>query len=334
MVEKVYKQPADTGGNFSVNYWVENEQGGRAFCKVLDLEWILKSRQRGSNLVDALTRATQAYQFERDLARMCVSMSRVITALDDGEVEIEGDYAFPTVSYIIFEAAGKDIRKLLNLGDELDVPLRLRALHHLATGINQLHTNKVAHQDVKPSNTLVFEPDFTGNRVTKLGDLGRATVHGRPAEHDNLLIAGDRTYAPPEALYGKPMEGIGPRRFAVDLYQLGSMICYVFTSVSFNALLRDELHPEHIWGNWGQSYDDVLPFVRDAFGRALERLAEDVPKSIKDDVYSLVSQLCDPDPMRRGHAKTRSMRGNPYALQRIVTELDVLARKAAMELRS
>jgi serine/threonine protein kinase len=334
VVEKVQRKPGDTGGNFSINYWVENEDGRRGFCKVFNYEWVLTATRRGGNVVDAMSASVRAYQFERDLARRCIGMSRVITALDDGEVDIPG-YLFPTVSYIIFEVADQDMRRLLNASDALDVPLRLAALHHLATGLRQLHRQRIAHQDVKPSNTLVFEATGTGNRVTKIGDLGRATIQGEPIDHDEFVIAGDPAYAPPEALYGEVMDGMGPRRFGCDLYQLGSMICFAFTGSSFNMLLKDQLHPQHSWSNWGQAYADVLPIVRDAFGRALDRLAQDVPEGIRERVVKLVEQLCEPDPLKRGDWKERKRtHGNQWSLDRVVTELDVIAKRSVMEMRN
>ena len=150
--------------------------------------------------------------------------------------------------------------------------------------------------------------------------------------NDALEIAGAITYAPPEAFYHAVPDGLGPRRYGCDLYQLGSMICYVFTTEPFNTLLLDQLHPAHNWFNWAGSYSEVLPFVRDAFGRALDMMGSDIPLSIRPDVLTLVEQLCEPDPLQRGHRKTRRERGNQYKLDRFVTDLDLLYRRSRMEL--
>lgn len=123
------------------------------------------------------------------------------------------------------------------------------------------------------------------------------------------------------------------RRFACDLYQLGSMLCFVFTTVSFNTLVADELHPQHIWPNWGGTFQEVLPYVRDAVGRALNELEKSVPTVIGRDVITLVSQLCEPDYRRRGHLKSQRNQPAKYALNRIVTDLDVLRRRAEIEVR-
>jgi eukaryotic-like serine/threonine-protein kinase len=198
--------------------------------------------------------------------------------------------------------------------------------------MRQLHSRNVAHQDIKPSNTLVFAADTSGRRVTKVGDLGRATVLGVPMAHDEYDVAGDPTYCPPEALYHAIPEGFGPRRIACDLYQLGSMIAFVFAAVPMNALLKMELHPAHSWENWGGTYAEVMPYVRDALARSVDHVAARVPMPIRESLSALLAQLCEPDPFYRGHKKT-STSANPYALDRVVTQLDLLSRRAEAAVR-
>lgn len=331
VVEKVIRKPGDTGGNFSINYWVEDASGRRGFCKVLNFDWLVRISPLNVDPLKAIADATAIYQFERDMARRCVGLSRVITAIDDGSINLSG-YVQPLVSYIIFESAEQDIRRLLNTVDQIDVAVRLRCLHHLASGIRQLHAIEIAHQDVKPSNTLVFKVDDSGGRETKIGDLGRASARGQLMFHDSLDIAGDPAYAPPEGLYRSVPTDFAQRRLACDLYQLGGMVCFAFTGVTFNAILFSELHPAHNWQNWTGSYEAVLPYVRDAFGRAVDRMAGSVPGPIRYRTVRLVEQLCEPDVHLRGHITARRWPGNPYALERIVTELDLLCRRAEVSL--
>src|SRR5204862_166519 len=99
--------------------------------------------------------------------------------------------AMSTVEYLIFEKADADIRAHLDAHADLDIAFALRALHHVAIGLKQLHSVNVAHQDVKPSNVLIFP----GNE-SKVGDLGRAWAGGMRAPHDDAKpCAGDRNYA-------------------------------------------------------------------------------------------------------------------------------------------
>jgi serine/threonine protein kinase len=240
-------------------------------------------------------------------------------------------FVFP-VSYMIFEYAQYDIRRELDEEKDLEAALRLRTLHHISTGLMQLHKIRVAHQDLKPSNVLVLD-SRADRRSSKLGDLGRATDSQIPAPHDDYPIAGDPSYAPPEQLYNAVPVEFGPRRLACDLYHFGSLVTFMFTSVPMNGLLAMQLHQSHRPTIWTGTYGEVLPYVRDAFGRSLTILHDACPPPIADRVTKLVSYLCDPDPLLRGHPQERSNPNNQYGLQRIVSELDLLAIRAAMRVK-
>lgn len=332
VTERIERPTNATGGNFCVGYKVENEDGRRGFLKALDYG---RAFSGGANTVDILKALTDGYVFERDLLKHCGAsrMSRVVVSLADGETQVEG-CQIPNVSYIIFELAECDIRAELDSQTSGQVEAKLRSLHHVATGLMQLHSKMIAHQDLKPSNVLVFTEGGANDRVSKVGDLGRATDASRPAPHDEYPIAGDQSYAPPEQLYGATPTEFYARRFACDLYHLGSLAAFMFAGASINSLLAMELHPMHFPRNWAGTYIDVLPYVRDAFGRALARIEESLPSSVSDELIQVISYLCDPDPDKRGHPSVRRISENPYALNRTVTTFDLLARRAAVQARS
>lgn len=166
VLERIDPRPGDTGGFFSINYWVENSSGTRGFCKILNYWWLLTTGALGPDPLHALAEASTIYEFERDLARECTGLSRVVTALADGTFSRPG-YLMPAVHFIIFEVADGDIRRVLDEAKDIDVAARLRAVHNLATGVRQLHGREVAHQDIKPSNTLVFPPVDRHDRITR-----------------------------------------------------------------------------------------------------------------------------------------------------------------------
>jgi eukaryotic-like serine/threonine-protein kinase len=242
--------PDPTGGNFSVSYTVTSAEGGQAFLKALDYSGAFSAEDPAREL----QRMTQAYNFERDVVAACHGMDRVVRAIADGKIRIEGADAGGIVEYIIFELADGDVRKHLAQIGDFELAWRMRCLHHVATGLKQLHSAGIAHQDVKPSNVLVF-----GNRISKVGDLGRAAVRGQIAPHEDYECAGDPSYGPPELLYGFVDPDWTKRRLGCDAYLLGSMICFMFSAVSATVLLMEELAEEHRSQAWGGSFDEVLP---------------------------------------------------------------------------
>jgi eukaryotic-like serine/threonine-protein kinase len=329
VVERYKRDSKFSGGNFCVGYRVEHSDGRQGFCKALDYAAIFTMEGDPATLLQELT---QSYNFERDVLRKCdeFRMSRIIRILGDGVTTVDG---FPIpVSYIIFEYAQYDVRHELDEEKDLEAALRLRTLHHVATGLKQLHGIDIAHQDLKPSNVLIVDP-CAEKRSSKLGDLGRATDRRMYAPHDEYPIAGDPAYAPPEQLYSAVPIEFGPRRLACDLYHLGSLIAFMFTSVPMNGLLLLELHPSHQWNSWTGTYAEVMPYVRDAYGRALVTVHAACPPSVADRLTKLVEYLCEPNPSLRGHPAEKRNSSNQYGLQRVVSELDLLATRAAMRVQ-
>lgn len=329
VTEKIERPLTATGGNFCVGYKVINRDGRHGFLKALDYS----SAFRSPDPAKTLQLLTESYNFERDILRACGEsrMSRVVTSLADGLTQVE-NAQIPAVNYIIFESADRDIRAELNELPDLKISTKLQCLHHVATGIGQLHRQLIAHQDLKPSNVLVFS-DISHGRISKVSDLGRATAVDRPALHDRLLIAGDPAYAPPEQRYGATPVDFYARRFGCDLYQLGSLTSYVLTGAHINSLISMEMRAEHDSFNWTGTYEEVLPYVRDAFDHALKRLAKEVPLQVSQEVVRLVGYLCNPDPILRGHPRTSPSSKNRYALDRVLTAYDLLAKRARIEER-
>jgi len=268
-----------------------------------------------------------AYQFERNLLRECKQkrMDRIVMALEDGSVRVETG-PFGEVNYLIFEEATGDVRKHLALFRNLDLIWILKCLHHISTGLYQLHGAKVAHQDLKPSNVLVFD-----NNLSKVADLGCASIQGALCPRDDFEFAGDSTYAPPELLYRSIDPDWGRRRLAADVYHLGSMVTFFFCGMSMTAMILKNMPPDHLYPVWAGTYTEVLAEVRNAFGMALTEFSSNVPgERLRTALREIVSQLCDPEPTRRGHPSNRRGLGNPYSLERYISQFDLLAQRAAI----
>ena len=326
-VEELIDRPATaTGGHFSASYIVRSGNGEKAFLKAMDYRKALESEDPARELQTM----TAAYNFERDILRKCENnrLSRIVRVLDFGKLPPEGGDASSVVEYLIFELARGDIRSFLDFGQAIETAWALRTMHQAAAALQQLHSAQMAHQDVKPSNLLIFE-----NRHSKLADLGRAFDRYSTSPHDELDCAGDQTYAPPELLYGYVPQDWRVRRLGCDMYLLGSLVVFFCTGVSMTHLLFNRLDKKHHYKNWTSTYRDVLPYLQYAFTQIIRELREKIWTEFADEIGELVKQLCSLDPRLRGHPKNIESSGNQYSLERYVSIFDLLARKAEWSLK-
>lgn len=331
---RLVKPDGSTGGYFSVGYECTSRTGEHAFLKAIDLYAPLE-RESG-DVIKALQQLTQEVQGERDLLAQCRHMDRVVSAIDGGDLhELNGEKLTIPVPYIIFECATDNARSVVYATARPSHGWCLRTLHQVAVGLWQMHGSMIAHQDVKLSNVLLFAKD----QGAKISDLGRSVQQGRSVPHDQHKWPGDWSYAPPEFSYGYYAAEFNVRRLAADLYLLGNCACSIFTGVSINGLLYDELpvdfHPHRQGGTYTGTFIDVLPHLKDAFERVLDRVRSAIPKAAPyhDGMMTMIREWCEPDPAERGHPLTRSIigsHGNIYSLERYLSTLDVLAQKAVI----
>lgn len=300
-----------SGGQHSRGYIVESPDGRRAYLKALDFSSALQS----DDVAGELAKATHAYVFERDLLQRCEQqrLTRIVRALDAGQTHVANVPGFPTVNYLILELADGDVRKYID-EDRGDVGWALRVLRQVATGLKQLHANRMAHQDIKPSNVLIFDPE-----TSKIGDLGRALSRDQESPYEEHQILGTPMYAPIEILYGYRATEWTTRCQSCDMYLLGSLCMFLFGDAGMTPALITQLPAEFQFWNWSDSYEEVLPFIRDAFCRVIDEFEQCLPECIREQMVAITQELCDPDPIRRGHPKTRRELGSPYRLDRYIS---------------
>jgi len=251
--------------------------------------------------------------------------------LDSGSINIEPhEVDRGQVNYLIFEKAdANDVRSHLKYGARDNTLWKLQALHNIAAALQQLHKERIAHLDVKPSNAVVFD-----GGLIKLCDLGRSDQQGTTVPHAMGIFPGALAYAPIEVLY----RGYRPisweeLRLGSDLYMLGGMAVYFFTNATITSLIAAELAPEHLWDS-GIDYPSVLPYLQRAFGQALERMKDDFPESIREDLLQIVQQLCQPDVEKRGHPISLGNKHEPnQSLHRYVGKLSTLIIQARVKER-
>jgi eukaryotic-like serine/threonine-protein kinase len=177
VVSRVAKQPGATGSVFSVGYLVESQTGRRAFLKALNLARAL----RQPNWPVVVQAMLETFNFESQLLAVCRHHDRIVTAIDEGEVDVDPSSPIGRVPYLIFELGEGDIRRHIAVTGKLETAWALRCLHHISVGIAQLHGMGVAHQDLKPSNVLTF-----GDAGSRVGDLGCASMKGANSPIDQI----------------------------------------------------------------------------------------------------------------------------------------------------
>lgn len=329
VAKKIEKTDNQTGSFFSVCYFVEKE-GEICFMKAFDIMKFNSISLPGSSMMDVMNDMSTAYKYERDLSQYCKDkhVTKVSFVKEAGEISVPG-YTFSIVPYLIFDLAEGDIRRKLDFSAELDYAWRLKSIHDVAVGLKQLHAIEVSHQDLKPSNILVFSEE------SKIGDLGRSMCKDIDGPYNKQIFSGDWTYAPPELMYRYYENDWIKRVYATDCYLLGSLIVFYFAGIGMTALLRTHIPDSFSWEKWSGTYEELIPYLENGFSCALNEFETNITRDdLKTELRQIVEYLCNPFPEKRGHPKNVFSKGNNYNLERFVTILDVLRRKAELRIKN
>ena len=329
---KISHKPS-SGGTFSVGYEVTDVQGHKGFLKALDYSAAFGQPRQA----DMLNHMTSAYIFERDLLEQCSDkrLRYVVRIIDYGQYTATPDqlpagvtFCLP-VDYIVLEMADNSVRSLIDLSKKFDYAWALRSLHNVAVGIEEMHGIQIAHQDIKPSNVLLFD----SQHVSKLGDVGRSSSLAMPAEHDKFATAGDRSYSPFEQLYGEIQPDWKIRRFSCDMFMFGNLVMTYFNNISITMAVINKL-PNSNWpGTWGDTYSAILSQIQNAFSECLIDFNHNIDNDLRNELVSMVQQLCCPEVSMRGDLKNAHLGSQQYSLRRFISRLDVLAKKYEYQIK-
>ncbi|MBR4135373.1 MAG: protein kinase [Bacteroidales bacterium] len=332
VIEKITKDDNSTGSVFSICYKVKKNDN-ICFLKAFNFTPFFQlSEQSGQNrsITDIIGDMINAYKYERDLSKHCKMghVTKVAFVIDSGE-EIIPNFSINIVPYLIFELADGDVRHNLQYSERLDLAWKLNSLREVATGLKQLHNVNVSHQDLKPSNILLFDKE------SKIGDLGRSMCKDIENQYNNQIYSGDWNYAPPELMYGYYEQDWEKRAYATDCYLLGSMVVFYFAGISMSALLLKHIPNEFRWENYRGSFDEVKPYLIAAFGDAMTEFSNCIElEYFRNELKQIVEYLCFPFPEKRGHPKNIASVGNSYSLERFITKFELLRRKAELNIKT
>lgn len=321
-----------------------SKDGNNAIMKVLNYDKCLNANylDGAKDQNDLLARETEAFHFETELSKACAGshMGNVIRYLDSGELKLDG-YAVRNVAYIVYEVSDGKIGDFLKFSSKADLVAdlgilvgKLKSLHQVTKGVKQLHTHLIAHHNITPQSIEVFDSES----LYKIGGLHKSRT--RQALLNSPVAAklfdGDYTYAPPEAFFSYKISEEMSTYYQIDSYMLGNLIVYYLSSMNLTTLINQKCPCKLIeWASKGAEYQQVLPDIRKAFYEALDEIKASIcVKELREPIIEIIEGLCNPAPEERGYSgRNGRVRANAD-LQRVLTKLDVLYRKAQLILYS
>jgi eukaryotic-like serine/threonine-protein kinase len=316
VIKRRMKTADDHSGYFSACYEVENEKGQKAFLKAYNY---LYAFGRSAGSADVLKFMTENFTYERDLLALCSGqkMRRVVVAIDSGEYREQGEVI--SVPYLTFEIADGNLKSYL---PKAALGWKLQSFHDALLGVNQLHMAKIAHQDIKPSNILIF-----GNKVSKISDLGSATQFGKKSNWETAEPPGDLRYAPIELLYHHFSPHWETRRLGADLFMMGGLLTYMIADANFLSLMYQHLQDNQRHDTFGGTFQDAMPFLLNAYHLALGQLKPSIPEPIRNELAEIIAELSHPDPDKRGTPPRLLNKHNRFSLERYISITDRLSKK-------
>ena len=263
---------------------------------------------------------TENFTYERDLLNFCTDnkMKRIVTAIDSGEYQ-ELNEIIP-VPYLVFEIAQGSL-KTIDFIQNPNLSWKLLTFHGALVGLSQLHQAKIVHQDIKPSNILIF-----GENYSKISDLGTATQFNNESNWCSVGHAGDLRYTPIELLYGYCSSDWNTRRYGADLFMMGGLLSYMVTGANFLSLMIARLPANMKPYEYGGSFAEVKPYLMKAYYDSLESVEKDIPMSIRSELIEILAQLSCPVPEDRGNSSLSRATIGKYSLIRYISKIDRLAK--------
>lgn len=335
VIKKLEKSSDETGGMFSVGYEVIDNNKNIGFLKAFNFKEVFKHKDE--NMMQILNIFSEAYNYEKEILEKCSQkkLKHIVNILDAGTIT-ENGYMIP-VPYLIFEMAERSLRnKLAEIDKKMDVIWNLNCIHQIAVALQEIHNSDIAHLDLKPSNILLFDEDFS-----KLTDFGRSSMKSSNIKvyyEKNGSVEGDRSYAPIERLYGYNEGNWYNIKIGTDFYLLGSFIFQIFTGFSITTAIMENIDKQFYWFNWHGEYAEVYSYIFEAYILVMQKfqliLKEQMDNNTASEIVKLVNEMCTPDINRRGDPEAIKRKSErKYELYRYITRIDKMCKKLEISLK-
>jgi len=172
---------------------------------------------------------------------------------------------------------------------------RLQIANDILTGLASIHSKGLVHRDLGARNYFVdIIGSKPGSRIIKavVADMGRTIPISRAARKP---VQGNRSYLPPEAIDRNNM--VGEDYYKSDLFATG---CVLWALCFEKSPPWRKQHPYKMeCAESKEQYDEFIELLTKAHEEVNHAMSEDPVKKVFE---SLVVQMTDPNPTKRGNA--------------------------------
>ncbi|HZT34509.1 MAG TPA: serine/threonine-protein kinase, partial [Nitrososphaera sp.] len=168
---------------------------------------------------------------DRDMIVRLQQEARLLCQLQHPNLVSVSDFGLDGNSpYIVMEyIEGMSLSEFVKKFGPADLPVALKILIDIASGLRYVHEHGVLHRDLKPSNVMLILDKETQPVQAKIVDFGIAKPAESGSSQQSLTksgaILGSPSYMPPEMAQGKEADARS------DIYSFGCLMYFLLTAV-------------------------------------------------------------------------------------------------------
>ena len=305
MLLEMLEKRSDIGGRFVNIKRVDNPQGVGAFSALVAADDNVTEKRvavkvclpwQDSYRIDCFDREAdllKSLRGEPDIIQMIVEKAEFTERLTT-----QAGFPFPLpLKFYALELASRDVGDVIASGTWTAVE-NLTAFRSMCRSVQRIHSRRIAHRDLTPSNFLVMS-----DGSTKLSDFGTARrLNSTTASLVDSYTGppGDRRYCAPEMLAclhnEDPSIAVG-----ADIFSLGAILFEMFSGTNLGlhlfgpAFWRDiaQVMVAVKPGHRRKTYDQIIASI--ANSRSLPSVVSfgaSVPGCVRDRIDDLYQYLC------------------------------------------